>query len=159
MPIDLLSKTPIPNKLPKQMQETINELKTSLDKEDCLRRAYEILIAKYRSQRIKTYTKLFNVFSNDIDKMWSQTGFLHCTNMNYLMRTLLIKSGFFNDSDIALKWTMVWYISPHQYIQVNMGMSPNALLSRNSQNNKKINIDIWGKSYGIKFGDYARGFH
>ncbi|MFH0923601.1 MAG: hypothetical protein V1825_02605, partial [Candidatus Falkowbacteria bacterium] len=121
--------------------------------------AYEILIAKYRSQRIKTYTKLFNVFSNDIDKMWSQTGFLHCTNMNYLMRTLLIKSGFFNDSDIALKWTMVWYISPHQYIQVNMGMSPNALLSRNSQNNKKINIDIWGKSYGIKFGDYARGFH
>ncbi|MCG2701474.1 hypothetical protein L6267_04875, partial [Candidatus Parcubacteria bacterium] len=127
MPIDLLSKTPIPNKLPEQMRETINELKTSLGKEDCLRRAYEILTAKYRGQRIKTYTKLFNVFSKDIDKMWSQTGFLHCTSMNYLMRTLLIKSGFFNDSDIALKWTMVWYISPHQYIQVNMGMSPNAL--------------------------------
>lgn len=25
--------------------------------------------------------------------------------------------------------------------------------------NKFINIDIWGEVYGIKFGDYARGFH
>lgn len=146
MPIDLLLKTPIPNQLPKQMQETINELKKSLNKEDCLKHAYGILSAKYRGSRIKTYTKLFNVFSKDIDKMWSQTGFLHCTNMNYLIRTLLIKSGFFNDSDITLKWTMVWYISPHQYIQVII-------------NNKKINIDIWGGSCGIKFGDYAHGFH
>ncbi|MBU4375686.1 hypothetical protein KKH38_04245 [Patescibacteria group bacterium] len=146
MPLDILSKTPIPDKLPKQMQETINELKKSLDKNDCLKQAYEILTAKYRGQRIKTYTKLFNVFSKDIDKMWSQTGFLHCANINYLMRTLLIKSGFFNNSDIALKWTMVWHVSPHQYIHVII-------------NNKKINIDVWASSRGIKFGDYAHGFH
>ena len=145
MPLNLLSKTPIPDKLPEQMQETINELKKSLNKEDCLRCAYEILTAKYHGHRIKTYTRLFNVFSRDINKMWSKTGFLHCTNINYLMKTLLIKSGLFNDSDIALKWTMVWYVSPHQYIQVTT--------------NKKINIDIWGRSYGIKFGDYAHGFH
>lgn len=146
MPLDILSKTPIPDKLPKQMQETINELKKSLDKNDCLKQAYEILTAKYRGQRIKTYTKLFNVFSKDIDKMWSQAGFLLCANINYLMRTLLIKSGFFNNSDIALKWTMVWHVSPHQYIHVII-------------NNKKINIDVWASSRGIKFGDYARGFH
>ncbi|MEI6597138.1 MAG: hypothetical protein WCL13_02910, partial [bacterium] len=67
-------------------------------------------------------------------------------NINYVMKTLLIKSDFFKDGDIRLKWTKIWYFSPHQYLQVNI-------------DNKWINIDIWAYAYGIKFGDNAHGFH
>ena len=146
MPLDLLLKTPIPDALPDEMQKIINELKRSLNKEVCLKKAYEILVAKYRGCRVKTYLKLFDVFRQDIGTLWGKNGFMHCTNINYVMRTLLIKSDFFKEKDIRLKWTLVWYISPHQYIQIRV-------------DDGWKNIDIWGYAYGIKFGDHAHGFH
>lgn len=146
MPLDLFKKTSIPEQLPDKMLNVIAELKKSSNKEDCLKFAYEILNKKYRGYRVKTYIKIFDIFSKDITKIWQKNGFLHCTNINYVTRTLLVKSGHFNDNEIKIKWTFVWYISPHQYLQVKI-------------NNSRINIDIWGKVFGIKFGDYARGFH
>ena len=44
MPLDLFSKTPIPNALPKEMQKIINEIKKSLDKAECLKKVYKSLI-------------------------------------------------------------------------------------------------------------------
>jgi len=146
MPLDLCSKTPIPDVLPGEMQKIINEIKKSLNKEECLKMTYDILVAKYRGNRIKTYMKLFDVFKHYIDMLWSKNGFLHCTNINYVMRTLLIKSNFFKEDDIRLKWTLIWYVSPHQYLQVKV-------------DDKWINVDIWAYVYGIKFGDNAHGFH
>lgn len=107
---------------------------------------YSILVAKYQGYRIKTYTKLFDVFKRDIGTLWSKNGFLHCTNINYVMRTLLIKSDFFTEDDIHLRWTRIWYISPHQYLQIEV-------------DDKWINVDIWAYAHGIKFGDNAHGFH
>ena len=146
MPLDLFKKTSIPNQLPDEMLNIIAGLKKSSNKEDCLERAYEILSKKYRGYRVKTYTKIFEVFTRNILKLWQKNGFLHCTNINYIMRTLLIKSGYFNENEIKIKWALVWYISPHQYLQIKV-------------NNNWVNIDIWGKAFGIKFGDYSRGFH
>jgi hypothetical protein len=146
MPLDLFSKTPIPDVLPDEMQKIINEIKKSLNKEECLKKTYDILISKYQGNRIKTYTKLFNVFKHDIGTLWNKTGFLHCSNINYILRTLLIKSDFFTDDEIRLRWTVIWYISPHQYAQVKI-------------DDKWINVDIWAYAYGIKFGDNAHGFH
>ncbi len=146
MPLDLFKKTSIPNQLPCEMQGIIVELKKSSNKEDCLGRAYEILSKKYRGYRVKTYTRIFEIFCKDILRLWQKNGFLHCTNINYVLRILLIKSEFFNDAEIKIKWALVWYISPHQYLQIKV-------------NNNWVNIDIWGKAFGIKFGDYSRGFH
>ena len=146
MPLDLFKKTLIPNQLPDEMRDVIAELKKSSDKEDCLKRTYEILNKKYRGYHLKTYTRIFNIFSKDLSKLWQKNGLLHCTNMNYIMRALLIKSGYFNEDEIKIKWAFVWCISPHQYLQVKI-------------NNHWINIDIWGNAFGIKFGDYAHGFH
>ena len=146
MPLDLFSKTPIPGVLPDEMQKIINEIKKSLNKEECLKKVYEILIAKYQGCRIKTYTKLFDAFKRDIATLWSKNGFLHCTHINYVMKVLLIKSDFFKKEDIRLKWTQIWYISPHQYLQVKI-------------DDKWINVDVWAYAYGIKFGDNAHGFH
>ena len=63
------------------------------------------------------------------------------------MRILLVKSELFDEEDIKLKWTLVWHISPHQYLTIKINQ------------NEYINIDLWGKAYGINFGDYAHGFH
>jgi hypothetical protein len=48
---------------------------------------------------------------------------------------------------VHLKWTQIWYISPHQYLQIRV------------DNNEWINVDVWANVYDIKFGDYAHGFY
>ncbi|MBT4541212.1 hypothetical protein HOC35_06900 [Candidatus Woesearchaeota archaeon] len=66
--------------------------------------------------------------------------------MNYLLRLLLVKSKHFKEKDIVHKYSLVYYTSPHQYLNVKISK------------NKTINVDIWGAANGIKFGDYANGF-
>lgn len=128
------------------LNEIINEIKKSQDKEECLKKVYNIMIEKYHGNKIKTFTKFFNIFEKDTNKLWDKNWFMHCTNINYLMRILLVKSGFFKEEDIQLKWTLIWYILPHQYLQVKL-------------NNKWINIDVWAYIYGIKFWNYAHWFN
>ena len=144
---NLFWKAKIPKKLPKGMQDVVDKLKKSKNKEDCLRKAYDILSKKYRGCRFYTYRKFFDLFITDLDKLWAKNGCLHCTHCCYLVRVLLVESGFFKDRDIKLKWAFVWYVSPHRYLNVKI------------RENKSVNIDLWGKAYGIKFGDYAHGFH
>ena len=54
---------------------------------------------------------------------------------------------FFNEDDIKLRKSLSWWISPHQYLEVKIS------------DNKSFNVDPWFRDYGIKFGDYAHGFH
>lgn len=142
-----LSKTKIPVELPKEMQDLALELSKSKNQDQCLKKAYDFLTKKYRGYKFKTYTKFFDVFINSVDTLWGKNGFLHCHNLNYLLRILLVASGFFENKDIHNKWTLVWYISPHQYLTVNL------------KNGKTINIDLWAHAYNIPFGGYAHGFN
>ncbi len=146
MPLDIFSETPIPDVLPDEMQKVIEKLKKSTNKKECLIKAYDILTSKYRWYRILTYLKILDAFENDIWELWKKTGFMHCNNLNYLLRTILIKSNFFTENEIRLRWTLIWYISPHQYTQVKI-------------DDKWVDIDIWWYSYWIKLGDHAHGFH
>ena len=142
-----LSKTKIPEKLPLEMKEVIEELKRSSDQEQCLKRAYEIMVERYKGYHFRTYTRPIPIFSFNVEKLWDTKGFMHCHNMTYLLRILLVRSGFFQNDDLKNKWTLIWYISVHQYLQVTM------------ESGDIINVDIWGANNGIKFGDYAHGFH
>ncbi len=144
---NFLSKTEIPETLPDEMREMINEIKRSPNQEQCLGISYEIMTGRYRGYRLRTFTRFFQIFTFDVKELWNKTGFMHCHNMSYLMRILLVESGFFNNNDIENKWTLVWYISPHQYLRVKLN------------NGEYINIDIWGATHGVKFGEYAHGFH
>lgn len=146
MPLDFFSKTKIPEKLPMEMIGIIDDLKLSPNKEECLENVYDLLSNRYQGARAQTYLKLPLAFKKDAYFLWSQGGFLHCTNINYLARVLLIKSGLFTEGDIELKWTLIWWISPHQYLRVKVS------------EDKFIDMDIWAKNYGVKFGDYAKGF-
>ncbi|QSH39138.1 hypothetical protein JXR01_02410 [Candidatus Kaiserbacteria bacterium] len=137
----------MPEKLPKTMQSAVEELQNSSSQKECLARAYELMTTKYHGNRIKTYALLARVFTRNIFKLWERGGFVHCTNANYVLRILLVKSGFFKNEDIQSKWTLVWYISPHQYLEVTM------------QNGECINVDVWSAAYGLKLGEYVGGFN
>ncbi|MFH1191889.1 MAG: hypothetical protein V1655_00235 [bacterium] len=100
-----------------------------------------------RGYKFRTYLRWYEHFISDVDWLWEKSGFLHCTNFNYFLRILLVKSGFFQSEDIISTWTLLYGISPHQYLKIKI----------NGQ--KFIAVDLWGKVYGIKFGDYAHGFH
>ncbi|NQU79099.1 hypothetical protein HQ545_04995 [Candidatus Woesearchaeota archaeon] len=144
---NIFTRSKIPDELPKSMEDVIKELQGCKTKRLCVKKAYSILSKKYRGYRLLTYLRFFNLFEPNINRIWARTGFLHCVTLNYLMRILLVRSGLFDEGDIRIRWTLVWYISPHQYLNIRL------------DKNKSINIDLWAKAYHIGFGDYAHGFH
>ncbi len=146
MPLDFFLKTSLPDRLPSEMDNLIQEIKKLQTKEECLQKIYNFLISKYRGSRIKTVTRIPELFKKDVNFLWYREGFLHCTNINYILRIFLIKSGFFSEKDIYLKWTFIWYCAPHQYLRVNI-------------EDNWINIDVWAYIYGIEYNNYASGFN
>jgi hypothetical protein len=147
MDLNFFHKRQVPDNLPAAMEDAVANLKECKNQEDCLSIAYSLLTKKYFGARIKTYTHFFDLFIDDPNTLWQKNGFLHCTNSNHLLRILLLKSGFFRDEDISTLWTLIWYISPHQYLSIKM------------QDGRTINIDMWSKTYGVAFGNYAHGFN
>ena len=132
--------------IPAEMEATVQKLKASRDKKDCLVKTYGILSQKYHGYRFKTYARFLDLFRWDIRATWKANGFLHCTYMNYLLKILLVRSGFFKEEDIRFKWTLIWFVSPHQYVKVKLSES------------EWVDVDIWARIYGIPFGSHAHGF-
>ncbi len=146
MVFDILYRRNIPDRIPGGMQHEIDKLKRSKSKEACLRKAYDIMTKRYIGYRMMTYVALPNLFRKDLDWLWNRAKYVQCTGMNYIMRVLLVKSGFFTDKDIEFRWTMIWYISPHQYMKVRV------------DDKKTITLDIWNWAFGKGYGEYAHGF-
>jgi hypothetical protein len=140
-------KRPIPKRLPEGMIDALKILKDSKDKLDCLKHAFEIISGRYRGGRLKTYFALPALYETDIEKLWNTKGFLHCTHQNYLLRLLLVKSGFFKDDDVILEKTLTYHFSPHQYLRVRI------------YDSIWICVDPWASHFGIRTGDYAHGFN
>jgi len=146
MKLNFLTPPKIPKTLPTSLELEVQKLKQCENKEEVLNEAYDLLTKKYRGYRLKTITRIFDLFDINIGTMWSKNGFLHCTNMNYLMKILLLGSLKFSEDDIEFRWTLINYYSPHEYLRVRV------------KDNEWLDIDLWGKVYGIKFGTHAHGF-
>ncbi|MDD9953723.1 MAG: hypothetical protein OXR66_05290 [Candidatus Woesearchaeota archaeon] len=136
-------KRAIPETLPKEMQEIVAQIK-QLPKARRVRAAYDVLTKKYKGQKFQTYTRLWQLYETDVATLWKQHNFIHCTAMNYLLRVLLVKSGI-PDEHIELRRTLVWYLSPHQYVRIQL-------------TNEHVNVDVWGENNNIPYGQYATGF-
>jgi hypothetical protein len=146
MPLDAFKKTKLPTEIPLALTTTIKQLSDCQSQTACLNLAYDILSQRFYGRRAKTYSQFWKVWQNNVETVWEKEGFLHCTNINFLLRFLLVKSGWFKDEEIKLKWTSYLFISPHQYVTVEA-------------DKKIITVDIWAKFIGIQIGDYAHGFH
>lgn len=134
-------------RLPSDITDELVALRKLSSKGEALRYAYDLLCAKYQGFPIGTPLKLNVLFSMDIASLWRRNGPQYCTNMNYLLEILLVKSGWFTKEDIRLHWTILRLFSPHQYVSVQV------------RPNNWVAIDIWGSAHGISFGDHAHGFH
>ena len=105
-----------------------------------------MLTTKYRGYRLKTLTRIWELYESNVNRLWARNGFLHCSTLNYLMKILLVESDKFELEDIRFRWTQTNYLSPHQYMEVRVG------------DTRWIEVDLWGKAYGVKFGKHAHGF-
>lgn len=142
----LFDKSSLPAEIDEGISDSLSTLSNISEKSEYLRATYDIITSKYEGGRVKTLGKLFDLFSDGVQSLWNRSGFMHCTNQNYLLTLLLVRGGLFKEKDIIPRWTLIWFFSPHQYLEVKVG-------------DETINIDAWGKTYGIPFGDYAHGFN
>lgn len=144
---NFFKKRKLPTELTPEIEVIVSKVKETKDKNEALKLAFDLLSEKYCGGMWGTYIKLHKLFRTDVKKISSKPGYYQCTTLNYLMRIVLVGSGFFEDSDIHQKKSLIWHVSPHQYLRVKI-------------NEKEfVNVDLWAKRYGIEFGDYARGFH
>ena len=137
----------IPETLPPVLRSVCHELRSANDQEDCLRRAYDIATRHFRASRWRTYGFLWKFLRLDPGRVWQCGCFAHCTHLNQAFAILLVHSGWFTASDITQHWTILSGFSPHQYVRVRM------------KDGRSIAVDVWGRTYGVPFGECAHGFN
>ena len=62
------------------LQEAISWIAEASNQDEAIRRAYDVLIARYHGGRVKTYLFFWRLFENDTKKLWSRMGFLLAQN-------------------------------------------------------------------------------
>lgn len=130
------SKMAIREHISKALEQEIAEMnKSAKDNKDFLKLAYEHVTDRYSGGRLKTLTQFHRAFGDLLEK---SPGFLPCTAQNYLLRTMLVRSGRFTDADIELK-TVPLNLSIHQYIRVWVGA-------------EYIDVDPWSHFLGVPLG-------
>src|SRR5688500_8559431 len=116
----LLGKTELPEEICEEITAVLRDLKPITDKEEYLKSAYDVVSSRFEGSRIKTISRAFDLWATGAEDLWNRSGFMHCTNQNYLLTLLLVKSGLFTEDDIRTRWTTIWIFSPHQYLEVSV---------------------------------------
>lgn len=133
------TKTKLPTKLPADWQVVVDDLKkTSKTQEAYLRNAFNYMTDHYVGGRFETFRYFFYMFENPFVH---KGGFLQCHLQNYLLRTLLVKGGMFEEKDIEVHTEFLNFFT-HQYLRVKVG-------------DKWITIDPHTYSLGVPFGEKA----
>jgi len=144
---NLCKKEPIPKKLPLEMESEVKKLKKIKSKLAVLKEAYKFVSGNF-GKYCKIYLnllKLPRLYKKDVSSIWdykySDDPFLHCTQLNYLIRVLLIKSKKFKEKDIGLVNIFQWPPFIHQYLIIKI-------------DKKFIDVDVWYSKLGIAFGKH-----
>lgn len=143
---NFLTKEPLPEITNTNLIAAIDTVRKSSSKKEALEKAYQQITNRYRGYRFLTYTLFWRIFEADPNKLWNRKKFLHCTQQNFLLRTLLIKSGWFTEDDLNLGYSLVCYFSPHQFLKVKIN------------DITYIAVDTWAYHFGAPMGYYAGGF-
>lgn len=141
----LFSKEPVGEITNPDLLQAIDYVKQASSKKDSLERAFKLIVKRYKGYRFRTYIYFWKAFETDPNKLWQRTGFMHCTHQNFLLRILLTKSGWFSEQEIQFGYSLVWYISPHQFLKIKI-------------NDKIVAADPWNHHFGVPLGYFASGF-
>jgi hypothetical protein len=141
---NLAIKRPLPEKIPGSMGQAISVMKSkSVTPNEFLENAYELLGNKYKTGRLSTFLKFWYLFKG-VDEIWNITGFVPCTQSNFILRIFLVQSGFFKDGDIALR-RVFFNFSIHQYLQIKL-------------EDHWIDVDVGEKQRGMSLGTSKKLF-
>lgn len=135
-------KTPITDSLPEHLKVAIEEVKTnSQTQRDALQHAYAYIVQRYHGNRVRTVLNFWRAFGTYENK---SPGFLPCNMQNQLLRTILVKSGYFNDADITIRHTPL-NLFIHQYLEVKV-------------DGYSIAVDPWSHFLGLELGKKSSWF-
>lgn len=130
-------KKTIPEQIPRSLEVVINTYTTTAKTNlEFLELAYQYVTQRHTGSRVKTVTQWYKAF---VDIYTQNPGFLPCTGQNYLLRTMLIKSGRFTEDDIKVKVVPLNFFI-HQYLLVSV-------------DGTNIVVDPWSHFLGKKLGE------
>ncbi|OYT31462.1 hypothetical protein DRJ22_02085 [Candidatus Woesearchaeota archaeon] len=139
-----LKKGEIPKNLPSGLEKEVKILSKTKSKLECLKKAFKFICDNFYGKSILFFLKFPRLFVADVFKLWNfrfgvGDGFLHCTQHNFLLRILLIKSKKFSEEDIRLIDYVRRPFGFHQLLQVNVG-------------GRWIDVDTYFFHSGFSFG-------
>lgn len=126
----------VSRELPAHWREVLEKLQASAGADtEFLVGVYDAVTARYHGGRIETVTKFWKAFQ---DPFTQPPGFMHCTGMNYLVRTLLVASDRFSENDICVVNVPLNFFI-HQYLRVRT-------------DGVWYDVDPWARHTGTPFG-------
>lgn len=144
-------KEKLPEDIPAVWQSEIDNLKKrAASRQEFLSLAYDYLGQKY-TYSAPPFFRRFQVFPNfptlftSLSGLYERKGFMHCTQLNLLLRLFLTKSGFFREEDIRIKHVFVNFFI-HQYLQIKV-------------DGAWLDVDLFGYSSGLKIGQSLKFFN
>ena len=146
---NLFKKEKISKKMPEELEKEIKKLKKTKTKLACLKKAYHFMANTFGKYCKEYYylIKLPRLAKKDVNNLWafkhSKNPFLHCTQHNFLLRVLLIKSKKFKEKDVGLVNIVQWPLSIHQYLVVKI-------------DKKWIDVDVWYAKLGVPFDKHKK---
>jgi hypothetical protein len=137
----------VPPKIPKDMEDTVAALSAANQSpEKFIRAVFDLLKGRYITKIYQTHTMPWILFRTDIHQIWNHVGSNQtCTVLNFILKTALVHSGRFKDSDITERLT-IFNTNMHQYLVLKSGADTFAL-------------DPWGYlAAKADVGEYCTGF-
>ena len=136
----------IPASIPDEMQKIVNALDNESKSDiDFLQKAYDIVNSRYTSPSMGYLKEPQRLFMKNLDNIWTSQGYLPCDKQNYVLKVMLVKSRWFNETDIKEIFTSC-IITPHYYLKIKLN------------NNSYIAADMWGADHGYKLGEHTGGY-
>ncbi len=143
--VPFMRKEPLPARIPKQLEDAIAQMESqSKTPYEYIKQCSHYLLSQNHGGRFATVIRVQSLFERDVRTLLSRRGFMHCTQLNHLMRILLVRSKFFTDDDIRLQHTFVNF-NIHQYLQVRVA-------------GQWYDVDLAGDWMGVPLGRHAWGF-
>ncbi|VVB69781.1 Uncharacterised protein [uncultured archaeon] len=132
----------LPDKVPLELVEAVEGMKKQAkDDYDYLWRTYNYVTGKYDGQAKGSG---FNRAFWSLEKIWPVHDYAPDNQQNFILRIMLVKSGFFKDENIQVKYVSLnWYIHQYLIIKTSKGL---------------IEVDPASDFRGIPFNKHAEGF-
>ncbi|PIR88304.1 MAG: hypothetical protein COU09_02975 [Candidatus Harrisonbacteria bacterium CG10_big_fil_rev_8_21_14_0_10_44_23] len=107
-----------PKKMPNPWEKHLVFLKgQSKSSKEFLINAFNLITAQYKGGRRQNFLRIWRAFGSAFNK---KSGYLTCNMQNYLLHSLLIKSGYFKEKDIRHKYRLLRPFI-HQWLEINLG--------------------------------------